>query len=65
MTDRPPANPIPRNVRLIVAAAELLRTAGWTCHPPPDPKAPCGHCGRPWNYHGGCHMGGCPLGADR
>ena len=45
-------------------AADLLRNAGWRVTEPPDPHAPCSHCGKPWNYNGSCHIGGCPLGAD-
>lgn len=47
-----------------IAAAQLLRAAGWTCKPPPDPNAPCSHCGKPADYHGPCKWGGCPIGAD-
>lgn len=49
---------------IITDIVPRLRAAGWTVTPPPDPKTPCYHCGKPHTFAGPCIFGGCPLGAD-
>lgn len=44
--------------------ARWLKELGSMSQTADDPDAPCSCCGKPANYPGPCHRGGCPLGAD-